>query len=46
VFRPAKYAIAVPIGSPLRKRINEALLGMQADGSAEEIERRWFATNR
>jgi polar amino acid transport system substrate-binding protein len=46
VFRPAKYAIAVPIGSQLRKRINEALLNMQADGSAEEIERRWFARNR
>ena len=43
VFRPAKYAIAVAVGSPLRKAINAALLGMQADGSAEEIERRWFA---
>lgn len=42
VFRPEPYAIAVPLGSPLRKRINRALLEMQADGTAEEIERRWF----
>jgi polar amino acid transport system substrate-binding protein len=46
VFRPEKYAIAVPIGSSLRKRINEALLTMQADGTADEVERRWFATSR
>lgn len=45
VFRPEKYAIAVPVGSPLRKRINEALLSMQEDGTTEEIERRWFARN-
>jgi polar amino acid transport system substrate-binding protein len=46
VFRPEKYAIAVPIGSPLRKRINDALLTMQADGTMEEIGRRWFTTGR
>ena len=46
VFRPENYAIAVPIGSPLRKRINEALLSMEADGTAEGIERMWFATSR
>jgi ABC-type amino acid transport substrate-binding protein len=46
VFRPEKYAIAVPMGSPLRKRINEALLTMQADGTLEDIARKWFATGR
>jgi len=42
VFRPQPYAIAVPLGSPLRKRINQALLDMQADGTQDEIQRRWF----
>lgn len=42
VFRPEPYAVAVPLDSPLRKRINRVLLEMQADGTAEEIKRRWF----
>jgi len=46
VFRPEKYAIAMPLGSPLRKRIIQALLTMQADGTMEEIARRWFTTGR
>ncbi len=46
VFRPEKYAVAVALGSPLRKRINKALPEMQADGTAEEIERRWFGASR
>ena len=45
VFQSEPYAIAVPLGSPLRKRINQALLSMQADGSLEEIQRRWFGVN-
>lgn len=46
VFRPEPYAIAVPLGSELRKRINHALLEMQADGTTEAIERRWFGAAR
>ena len=42
VFRPERYGIALPIGSPLRKPINAALLAMQEDGTAEAIGRRWF----
>jgi len=42
VFGAEPYAIAVPLGSPLRKRINAALLSMEQDGSMEEIRRRWF----
>ena len=42
VFRPAKYAIAVPIGSPLRKRINAALLEVMDNGTYDELRRRWF----
>jgi polar amino acid transport system substrate-binding protein len=42
VFRPERYAIALPTGSPLRKSINAALLAMQEDGTADAISRRWF----
>lgn len=41
-FRTQRYAVAVGIDSPWRRRINEALLAMQADGTADEIEARWF----
>ncbi len=46
VFRPQRYGVAVPLGSPLRKRINAALLAMQEDGTAEAIAGRWFGTRR
>lgn len=43
VFRPEKYGIALPNGSPLRKGINEALLAMYEDGTYEQIQKKWFA---
>ncbi len=43
VFRPLKYGIAVARGNPLRKRLNEALEEMYADGTYEDISRKWFA---
>lgn len=46
IFRPYKIAIAVGTGSPLRKRINEALLAMYQDGTYEDIYARWFAQKR
>ncbi len=46
LFRPVKYGIAIASGSPLRKRINEALLAMYADGTYEEIYRKWFAETK
>jgi ABC-type amino acid transport substrate-binding protein len=42
IFRPYKIAIVVSNGSPLRKRINEALLAMYQDGTYEEIYAKWF----
>jgi len=46
VFNPERYGIAVPLGSALRKRINTALLEMQADGSFEAMRGRWFGQPR
>jgi polar amino acid transport system substrate-binding protein len=44
LFRPQKYGIAVALGSPLRKQINQVLLNMYADGTYEKIYASWFAT--
>jgi ABC-type amino acid transport substrate-binding protein len=46
IFRPYKIAMAVRYGSPLRKRINEALLAMYQDGTYEAIHAKWFAQGK
>jgi ABC-type amino acid transport substrate-binding protein len=46
IFRPEKYAIAVAVGSTLRKPINEALLELFDDGTYERIRARWFSQSR
>jgi polar amino acid transport system substrate-binding protein len=46
IFRPYKIAMAVRDGSPLRKRINEALLAMYQDGTYEVIHAKWFAQGK
>lgn len=43
VFRPERYGIAVPEGSPLRERIDEALVAIYTDGTYEAIHARWFS---
>jgi polar amino acid transport system substrate-binding protein len=42
IFKPEKYGIALPTGSPLRKQINEVLLGLYQDGTYETIYDKWF----
>ena len=42
IFKPEKYGIALPSGSPLRKPINETLLGLYQDGTYETIRAKWF----
>lgn len=42
VFARENYGIALPTGSPLRKKINTALLDMTADGTYEELYGRYF----
>ena len=46
VFLPQKFGITVAQASPLRKQIDEALLQMFADGSYEDIQRKWFAPGK
>ncbi len=43
VFRPEKLGMAVAEGSPLRKRIDLALLGLYQDGTYERIRAKWFS---
>jgi len=43
IFRPYKIAMAVREGSPVRKRINEALLTIYEDGTYQDIYARWFS---
>ncbi len=42
VFQADKYGIALPIGSPWREDINEALLSLSANGTMEQLYRKWF----
>src|SRR5262249_31980394 len=43
VFDSQKYGIAVAEGSPLRKRINRALLQMYEDGRYRALHDKWFS---
>jgi ABC-type amino acid transport substrate-binding protein len=43
IFEAQKYGIAVPDGSPLRKRINKALLEMYEDGRYRALYNEWFS---
>ena len=42
IFARENYGIALPIGSALRKKINEALLGITADGTYDELYSKYF----
>ncbi|HZZ51178.1 MAG TPA: transporter substrate-binding domain-containing protein [Pseudonocardia sp.] len=45
VFARENYGIAVPTGSPLRKKINTTLLDLIEDGTYEDLYARYFAEN-
>ena len=42
VFARENYGIAVPSGSPLRKKINTTLLDLTADGTYDQLYARYF----
>ncbi len=42
IFRKENYGILFPQGSPLRKRVNEALLKLRENGTYDVIYARWF----
>ncbi|GAC1363018.1 MAG: hypothetical protein NVSMB32_04100 [Actinomycetota bacterium] len=42
VFDPQDYGVALTLGSPYRKAINQALLQVQEDGTYARIQESWF----
>jgi len=42
IFRKENYSIAFPDKSPLRKRVNEALLKLKENGTYESLYTKWF----
>ncbi len=42
VFKPEYYGIAIPLGSPKRKAINETLTEMIGLGELSQIQQHWF----
>jgi len=43
-FESQDYGIALPSGSPLRKRVNLALLQLHESGQLADLSRKWFGT--
>jgi ABC-type amino acid transport substrate-binding protein len=43
IIEPQNYGFALPLNSPHRKKINEALLKLQGEGFRAGLEKKWFA---
>ncbi len=46
IFEKQAYGFALPLGSPLRKRLNRALLKPEVQDYREELNKRWFAAEK
>jgi len=45
IFRKENYGIVFPDKSPLRKRVNEALLKLRENGTYDRLYMKWFGGN-
>jgi len=45
IFRKENYGIVFPDKSPLRKRVNEALLKLRENGTYDRLYKKWFGGN-
>lgn len=45
VFRKENYGIVFPDKSPLRKRVNEALLKLKESGAYDQLYKKWFGAS-
>ena len=45
IFRMENYGIVFPDKSPLRKRVNEALLKLRENGTYDRLYMKWFGGN-
>jgi len=46
IIKPEKYGIALPPGSPIRKKINETILKFRQDGTYDVIYQKWFGNTQ
>ena len=44
VFKPRDYGIAFPIGSALRRHVDDILLAIREDGTYDRIRQKWFGS--
>ena len=44
LFRKESYGIVLPVNSPYRKPINNALLTLQENGTYQELYEKWFSS--
>jgi ABC-type amino acid transport substrate-binding protein len=42
IFEPQDYGLALPQGSPLREKINRAILTLLESDEMEQIQKKWF----
>ena len=45
VFESFDFGLVLPVGSPLRERLNAVILTMRADGTIDTIIDRWLGTS-
>jgi polar amino acid transport system substrate-binding protein len=45
IFEPQDYGLALPQGSPLREKVNRAILRLAGLDVLEDIQRKWFGTS-
>jgi polar amino acid transport system substrate-binding protein len=45
IFKPEQYGVVLPLGSPMRKQVNEALLELYDDGTYDSLVERWFGAS-
>ncbi len=45
IFRRESYGVVFPDQSPLRKRVNEALLKLRENGTYDQLYKKWFGGN-
>lgn len=46
IFEKQAYGFALSLGSPLRKRINQALLKQDTEEYHEQLDKKWFASDK
>jgi ABC-type amino acid transport substrate-binding protein len=46
IFEKQNYGFALPLGSPLRKQLNKALLKPDVQAFCDELDKKWFSSDK